>query len=136
MAYRWHFVDLTDEQVAARRTLLDRYGIAGQLSCLAPIALYWVYRLGIWVFHERQYEHDHDPTRKPKSKSVKEKIRAGWRKDKWYLGGRFNVGGADGGQRGLWFAGIAWSVWLGFLSVHNTGNGKSPYSYQNDSLLT
>lgn len=122
--YRIYF-DHTKEQIAQRRLLLDHYGIYAQLSIFIPIILYNLYRLAVWVYSERQRSKDYSSV--PSSPTLKKRRnsrRALWGRRRrslvWWLGEEVKSGW---GERGHWIAAGVWGAWLGFLCVHNSGDG-------------
>lgn len=128
MDWPYHFVDLTEEQKLHRRELLDRYGVYSQLSALIPIIGYQLYRLGAWVYSERQRSKV-DYNAIPSSPVVKRArhttsgvVVRKWRRVVWWL--EEEVAPRWGlGLRGQWIGTAAWLTWLLFLCVHRTGDG-------------
>lgn len=124
MNWPWVIRDVPDMEKLHRRVLLDRYGLYAQLSALVPIAAYWLYRLAIWVVHERQRAKP-EYTSVPSSPGTKQaeatkvgRIEKKWRILRWWLEGEsFGYG-----KRIHLLAGLAWAAWLVFLSVHRTGD--------------
>lgn len=123
--YRIYF-DHTKEQLAQRRILLDRYGIYAQLSIFIPIILYNLYRLSVWVYSERQRSKvdysavPSSPTLKMRRSSKRAIFGRKMRGVVWWLGDEVVKGW---GERGHWIAAGLWGAWMGFLCVHNTGDG-------------
>lgn len=130
MAWPYHLVDLTDDEKLERRELLDRYGVYAQLSALIPILGYQLYRLGVWVYSERQrskVDYSEVPTSpglKRRRHSTTGTVVRKWRSVRWWLEGEVAPGW---GVRGRLVAGGLWVTWLLFLCVHKTGDGK--YSF-------
>jgi len=125
MAWPYHFIDLTEDELHQRRILLDRYGAYAQLSALVPIIGFQLYRLGAWVYSERS-RSEVDYSEVPSSPSLKRRRGSAsgtfiqkWRFTSWWLGGESNLGGVRGRLIG---AGI-WTTWLLFLCVYKTGDG-------------
>jgi hypothetical protein len=126
MGWPYHVVDLTSFQKEQRGELLDRYGVYAQLSALIPILAYQLYRLGVWVYSERQrskIEYSEVPTspalkrqRQTTSGTIVKKLRS----LRWWLEGEISPGC---GVRGRLIAGGLWTSWLLFLCVHKTGEG-------------
>ena len=123
--YRIKF-DLTPGQKHERHVLLDRYGVFSQLSALIPILAFQLYRLGLWVYSERQrskIDYAEVPTspglKRHKSTSTGTIVRK-WRSLRWWLDGEVAPGW---GVRGRWLAGGTWITWLLFLCIHKTGDG-------------
>ena len=138
MDWPWVIRDLTETEKAHRRILLDRYGLCAQLSALIPIAAYWLFRLGVWVFHERQRAKPAysavpgSPVVKQLKTTKAGRIAKTWRSFVWWLGGE-NLFGY--GKRIHLLAGLAWTAWLLFLSVHRTGDGMYSISHKWRVLL-
>jgi hypothetical protein len=126
MGWPYHILDLTKEQILLRRDLLDRYGVYAQLSALIPILAYQPYRLGIWVYSERQRseisysEVPTSPTLKRRRQTTSGTIIKKWRAVRWWLEGEVAPGW---GLRGRLIAGGLWTTWLLFLCIHKTGDG-------------
>ncbi len=136
MEWPYHFVTLTDEEVAYRRIILDRYGIYAQLSALVPVLVYQLYRLGLCVSSERLRaasgyaqvpEAPGSPVRKKNRLSSTRALGRHWRSLLWWLEGEVFVGW---GLRRYWIAAILWASWLLFLAVHKTGDGMCISSYR------
>jgi hypothetical protein len=131
MAWPYHLVDLTDDEKHERRLLLNQYGVYAQLSALVPILAYQLYRLGSWVYSERQRSKvdysaiPSSPGLKRKGNSTSGAIVKRWRVTKWWLEGEVAPGW---GLRGHWIAAVSWTSWLLFLCIHRTGDGMwSPF---------
>jgi hypothetical protein len=126
MGWPYHFLDLSHEEKLERRVLLDRYGVYAQLSALVPILAYQLYRLGIWVYSERQRSKAKysavlgSPAQKRYNNTTSGTIARKWRIVKWWLGDELASGW---GLRGHWIAGGCWTAWLLFLCFHGTGEG-------------
>jgi hypothetical protein len=128
MSWPYHIIDLTNPQKHQRRELLDRYGVYAQLSALIPILGYQLYRLGVWVYSERQRSkiaYSAVPTspalkrnRHTTSGSIVQKLKTA----RWWLEGEVAPGW---GIRGRLVAGGVWTTWLLFLCFHKTGDGMS-----------
>jgi len=127
MGWPYHLVDLTDLQKVQRRELLDRYGVYAQLSALVPMLTYQLYRLGAWVYSERQRsktdysEVPSSPTVKRRRHSTTGTVVKKWRSVRWWLEGEAPLGL---GVRGHLIATGVWTTWLLFLCVHKTGDGE------------
>lgn len=130
--FPWVMREVTDAEKEHRRILLDRYGVYAQLSCLMPVAAYWLFRLGVWVFHERLRTHPEysavpgSPGQKRFAETKAGRVRSAWKKVVWWVDGEV-MGYA---KRKHFIAGWVWLGWLIFLSVHRTGDGKY-YSLSN-----
>ncbi|OBT90848.1 hypothetical protein VE02_00440 [Pseudogymnoascus sp. 03VT05] len=115
---------LTTSQKTLRRQTINRYGLYAHLSPLLPIVLYWLYVLFIWVARARQTRGEYAAV--PGSPHVKREARtAAGRAARRWRGGVFWVGGRGGEEQERvvhQLAGLGWAVWLGWLSVHGTGD--------------
>jgi hypothetical protein len=126
MGWPYHLLDLTHEEKHERRLLLDRYGVYAQLSALIPILAYQLYRLGVWVYSERQRSKaqysaiPNSPTLKRSRTSTSGALGRKWRTTVWWLKSEVATGW---GLRGQWIAAACWVSWLLFLCVHKTGEG-------------
>lgn len=122
--FPWVIRDVSDAEKEHRRILLGRYGIYAQLSVLMPIAGYWLFHLGVWVFHERlrtRPEYSVVPGSPRHKKFVQTKagrVRSAWKKFVWWMNGEI-MGYA---KKVHFIAGWLWLGWLLFLSVHRTGD--------------
>jgi len=134
MGWPYHLVDLTHEEKALRRVLLDRYGLYAQLSAFIPILGYQLYKLAVWIHSERSRtavqtvdysEVPGSPTLKRHRGSTSGTAAANWRSLMWWLEGEIAPGW---GLRGQWIAGGSWTAWLLFLCVHRTGDGMSMFA--------
>jgi hypothetical protein len=125
MAWPYQFITLDEDQMHARRLLLNRYGAFAQLSALVPVIIYQLYRLAVWVYSERQrskatYSALSSPARKKHKHGASGRALKRWNSIKWWLEDELVSGW---GSRGYWIAGICWTSWLLFLCVHETGHG-------------
>ena len=126
MSWPYHLLDLTHEQKHERRLLLDRYGVYAQLSAFIPIFAYQLYRLAVWISSGRTRSKasysaiPSSPNLKHARASTPASFAKSWRTTIWWLEGEFAQGWPSRGQ--LISAG-AWTSWLLFLCVHNTGEG-------------
>ncbi len=126
MTWPYHMVELTHEQKHERRLMLDRYGVYAQLSALVPIIFYQLYRLGVWVYSERQRSKvrysavPSSPTLKRSRNSTAGGLVKKWRQVAWWLESEVAPGW---GLRGQWIATGTWISWLLLLCVHKTGIG-------------
>lgn len=132
MSWPYHFVDLTQEDIIKRRTLLDRYGVYAQLSALVPVFTYQLYRLAVWVSYQRRRPQvgyaqvpstPGSPVQKQIRLSTSGELAKQWRSTLWWLEGELYPGW---GLRGHWIAGLTWASWLLFLTGHRTGDGEYP----------
>ncbi|KAH8593927.1 hypothetical protein B0O99DRAFT_626442 [Bisporella sp. PMI_857] len=120
MTWPYVFSDLTKDEIHNRRILLDRYGVYAQLSAIAPIVVYQLYRLVVWVLWERRAEVEYSevpssPTLKKRRASSAGAFVQRWRAARWWLEGEALPGW---GQRGRLIAAGAWTFWLLFLCAH------------------
>ena len=136
MAWPYHFLTVDPDQKHERRLLLDRYGAFAQLSALVPIIVYQLYRLGVWVYSERQrskatYTALSSPARKKYNHASSGNMAKRWRAVKWWLGDDLVTGW---GPRGHWIAGISWASWLLFLCINETGDGMPLFPFGSSGL--
>jgi hypothetical protein len=118
MAWPYHFMDLDSEQTLLRRKLLDRYGAYAQLSWLAPLLAYQLFRISVWAT-SRAGEYTSSPgARRENSADPMTRLR---RRVLWWLEGEAWAGW---GLRVHWIIGALWASWLIFLSVDKTGSGR------------
>jgi len=126
-ALGYYFETLNDQQKHQRRDYLDRYGFAGQWSVLAVFALFQLSFFVNWMVSSGlQYERPKSPsfTKGPTDKfGWLRKVQSLSTKIKWWLG-KDVLQGWDWGTRGEWVGGSVWAVWLLYLCVAKTGNGK------------
>jgi hypothetical protein len=132
MGWPYHLLDLTHEEKHERRVLLDRYGVYAQLSALIPILAYQLYRLGVWVYSERQRSKTgysaipSSPALKRSRTSTSGALVQKWRTTAWWLESEVAPGW---GLRGQWVAAACWVSWLLLLCVHRTGEGRRSLLY-------
>ena len=128
MGYPYHFVDLSDEQSARRRHLLDSYGQFAQLSILLVPLIYYLI-LGLRLIASRVWRHQrYEPVKQHASptisKFVQNRVDVGgsrWARIQWALGEEVSDGW---GTRQEWLIAGLWAVWLGVLATRDTGDGK------------
>lgn len=122
----YEFVTLDNEQTANRRQLLDLYGSIGQWSVLVMLALVQLAFFIRWaIFKTAKVE-------RPRSPHPNKVMDFGSRAWYWRLEEKLTRfrWWADERPREGWFTkgecilGLVWSMWLLFLCVHRTGNGK------------
>lgn len=124
MGWPYHLLDLTHDEKHLRRLALDRYAVYSQLSALIPILAYQLYRLGGWVYSERQRAKvrysaiPSSPGLKQSRTSTTGAVVRRWRAFVWWLKGEV---APTWGLRVHWIAGTTWMTWLLFLCVHQTG---------------
>ncbi|KZF21988.1 hypothetical protein L228DRAFT_283189, partial [Xylona heveae TC161] len=124
MAWPYHLADLSPDQLHQRRILLDRYGIYAQLSVLIPVLGYQLFRFGGWVYSTRKklpvvYSTiPNSSIEKPSRKLTSEAITRRWKSVVWCLNGEV---APNLGFRKHWIAAAAWTLWLLFLCICETG---------------
>ena len=129
MQYPYHFVNVSDEQAARRRQLLDSYGQFAQISILLLPLLYQLFH-GIKLLSTMLQRHGKYESVKQHQSPVVSKFgddvgSAGgnrWAKFKWALGEEVVEGW---GTRQEWLIAGTWAAWLGVLAMRDTGDGKS-----------
>ena len=126
----WHFLDLTPEQKAHRRELLDRYATIAQLSALIPLKATALYLLTQWI-HDRWMDRgDRDIPSSPYLKEAKTRrgvlwrVRCWSRRVTWWAGEPVEVWGYGFAKRGEVLGAAVWTAWLLLLCVLQTGDGE------------
>lgn len=126
MAWPYHIINLPEEEKHLRRLALDRYAVYAQLSAFIPILAYQLYRIGSWVYSERQRANvrysaiPSSPGLKHDRESSTGAVAKRWRALVWWLEGEVAL---NWGLRIHWIAGTSWMAWLLFLCIHQTGQG-------------
>jgi hypothetical protein len=126
--FGYSFVNLTKEQVDARRLALDHYALVAQLSFIAILAGIQIYYLSSWLTG-RCGEGDEERT--PSSPYLKAEIESekiSWKRKarksstklRWWMGDELAKGW---GRRGEWTCGAFWMAWLLVLCIKDTGEG-------------
>jgi hypothetical protein len=124
-AFGYYFESLDHQQKHQRREYLKWYGFVAQWSVLVIFALFQISFFLRWTMNSG-LKHE-----QPKSPSfTKEKDKLGWlrklqsitTKTKWWLS-KDVVGGW--GTRGEWVGASMWTIWLLYLCIANTGNGRN-----------
>lgn len=127
-ALGYYFENLDDKQKHQRREYLDWYGFAAQWSVLSIFVLFQFSFLVAWIL-KSGLKHD-----RPKSPSFTKPPygKLGWLRNlqsscqRWTWWMRKEVlPWANWGTRGEWIGAGVWTVWLLYLSVAHTGNGKT-----------
>lgn len=126
MAWRYHFVNLTEAQKLSRRHLLDRYGTYALISTVLPVLAFQLYCLICWASDARQRSVS-GYTAVPGSPRLKKLRHTSARRFackfgqiKWWL--KSDI--VDGcGSRGHIGAAVLWTCWLSFLCIAQTGDG-------------
>ena len=114
MVLGYDFVTLDDEGKHARRILLDWYPLVAQWSVLVVFAGFQFAFLLSWLANKGlEYE-------RPRSPSLNKRLE-GWDRLVWWA--KKDVAGGWG-TRAEWIGGGLWTVWLLYLSIVQTGNGK------------
>lgn len=131
MAWPYSFLDLDEAAKHARRQALDWYGILAHGSVLVVLALVLLYRLGAFLVNKlkrNQTEYAALPG-SPGLKRQRQKTSGTWaaagRKAAWWLEEDVRCLGQNWGQRVEFIFGSIWTLWLLFLCVNGTGDGKS-----------
>ncbi|SMR50947.1 unnamed protein product [Zymoseptoria tritici ST99CH_1E4] len=126
----WKLVDLTDEQKHLRRQKLDAYGQLAQFSALVPLLVVLLFSLV--TYSKRKFWSDNDILEPPSSPYIKHRrtglrakartVEISWRRFVWWCGGEVRVGRWAMGRKGDVLGGVAWGLWLAYLSVVETGD--------------
>ncbi|KAI1264483.1 ferric reductase like transmembrane component [Xylariaceae sp. FL1019] len=129
MSWPWQFVDLDDAQKIARRHALDRYALVAQLSALAPVIAFLLYRATKWAIAKATGLSRGSYSALPGSPVAKQRRStsigswtARWRKLAWWLSDDIVILGWNWGPRDQMIGGVIWGLWLCALSVKDTGN--------------
>lgn len=126
-ALGYYFETLNDQQKHQRREYLDWYGFVAQWSVLVIFALFQLSFFLGWLMNSGlKYEHPKSPsfTKGPEGKSWLRSLRSVSARIKWWLS-KDVIRGWAWGTRGEWVGGSIWTVWLLYLSIAKTGNGRS-----------
>jgi hypothetical protein len=132
-AFGYYFESLNHEQKHQRREYLDWYGFVAQWSVLAIFVLFQVAFAVEWILKSGlKYEQPKSPSF---TKSSTGKL--GWLRRlkststnmKWWMG-QDVLRGWDWGSRGEWIGASVWTIWLLYLCIANTGNGKQSCMYK------
>jgi hypothetical protein len=126
-AFGYYLETLNDKQKHQRREYLDWYGFVAQWSVLAIFVLFQIAFLIQWTAKSGlKYEAPKSPsfTKRPTGK-------LGWirklqnlsTKANWWMS-KDVIRGWDWGTRGEWIGGSLWTIWLLYLCIAKTGNGK------------
>ncbi|KAJ5770664.1 uncharacterized protein N7511_002715 [Penicillium nucicola] len=125
MPWPWHFVDLSSDEKDHRRRLLDQYALYSQLSILVLALGYRVYRLSTWLLGEKQRLHvaytalGQSPVGIEPARGWSRAAARRWWSAIWWLNSEISP---NVGLIGRWIAAVAWTLWLLFLSVNQTGD--------------
>ncbi|KAF2676131.1 hypothetical protein K458DRAFT_447676 [Lentithecium fluviatile CBS 122367] len=123
MVLGYEFVTLDDNQKSERRSLLNHYSFVAQWSAL--IILAWCL-LRLFLSKVAQYGQKNERPRSPSFKKQLDgqwawlaKARERWDRTIWWM--KKDVL-PDWGTRAEWFVAGAWTTWLLYLCIVNTGN--------------
>ncbi|OCL12463.1 hypothetical protein AOQ84DRAFT_352533 [Glonium stellatum] len=122
MAFGYEFVILNEPEKEQRRYLLGLYSTIAQWSALGVFIFFQAYFLLCWFAERSTSEPPKSPFGRPgklKSRTWARKFQQALQQVSWWTGKSVRRGW---GTRGEWIAGLAWTVWLLFLSIHNTGD--------------
>jgi hypothetical protein len=127
-AFGYYFESLNHEQKHQRREYLDWYGFVAQWSVLAIFVLFQVAFAVEWILKSGlKYEQPKSPSF-TKSSAGKlgwlRKLKSTSTNMKWWLG-QDVLRGWDWGTKGEWIGASVWTIWLLYLCVAKTGNGKT-----------
>ncbi|KAI0008233.1 metalloreductase Fre8 [Xylariaceae sp. FL0662B] len=130
MGWPYEFLTLNQAEKQARRQSLGRYAVYAQVSAIAPIFVFLLYRLGSWLVGTaipRRGTYSAVPTvpDSPVLKQRRQSVAGSWasavRKVAWWLGDDILFLGQSWGQRDEMIVGIGWATWLILLCVLGTG---------------
>ncbi|KAI7308602.1 hypothetical protein KC315_g13286 [Hortaea werneckii] len=128
----YYFQDLTTEQKAQRRDLLDWYGLVAQLSVLAPLLALQLYFFAIWTKKRWENANELETPSSPYAKARGEgtskdtlssmrRIQSGFSRFVWWSGDSVDVLGYHLGAKGDVLLAACWACWLLFLCFPQTG---------------
>ncbi|KAI7545704.1 hypothetical protein KC331_g6055 [Hortaea werneckii] len=128
----YHFQDLTTEQKAQRRDLLDWYGLIAQLSVLVPLLALQLYFFAIWTKERWENVNELETPSSPYAKargegtskdtlSFMRRIQSGFSRFVWWSGDSVDVLGYHLGAKGDVLFAACWACWLLFLCFPQTG---------------
>ncbi|KAI6903193.1 hypothetical protein D0869_13584 [Hortaea werneckii] len=128
----YYFQDLTTEQKAQRRDLLDWYGLVAQLSVLAPLLALQLYFFAIWTKKRWENANELETPSSPYAKargegtsrdtlSFMRRIQSGFSRFVWWSGDSVDVLGYHLGAKGDVLFAACWACWLLFLCFPQTG---------------
>ncbi|RMX74871.1 hypothetical protein D0869_12164 [Hortaea werneckii] len=131
----YHFQDLTTEQKAQRRELLDWYGLVAQLSVLAPLLALQLYFFAAWTKKRWENANELETPSSPYAKARREddssgrgdavsftrRIQSGFSRFVWWSGDSVDVLGYHLGAKGDVMFAACWACWLLFLCFPQTG---------------
>lgn len=133
MGWPYQFLDLTSDEKAQRRELLDQYAFFAQVSVLVPLLACATARLCVWLvartgFLDVEYSalsqlpESGGASGQPKlGRNRRRTISQRWRQAQWWLDEELASGW---GLRGRWIVAIVWTLWLLGLCALETENGK------------
>ena len=128
----YHFITLSEEQVAQRRVLLDWYANLAQFSALVPLLAVQGYFLASLVAQKltRRSAEDIAP-RSPHGKDLRPhrlfaagELQLRGRRFAWWCGDSLDVFGLHVGTKGEVLLAGAWMAWLLTLCFLQTGEGS------------
>jgi hypothetical protein len=129
MGWPYHFLELTPAEQHERRLSLNRHSLYAQLSALLPVIIFLLVRLGRWVSRKAGNRVAYNAV--PNSPAVKRErttVLGTWsatiRLVAWWLGDEVRFAGQDWGRRDEVIFGTLWTIWLLFLCVIGTGEGR------------
>lgn len=125
MAFGYEFVTLDTKQKHDRRVLLEYYPLIAQASILPVLALFQLGFLISWLARRGTRE----PGSPSMNKSNKQKFgifrisRRVISTVRWWMR-KPVIHSWDCGSRSQWIYGGIWTIWLLYLCIVRTGNGK------------
>ena len=126
--FGYSFVDLTKEQVHARRVVLDQYALIAQVSSIVVLLAFQLYFLASWLNRKVRGHDEYEVTSSPILKaeiednrgSLVHQIKQKTASARWWLGNEVAPGW---GTRSEYVGGAVWMLWLLVLCIKDTGEG-------------
>jgi ferredoxin-NADP reductase len=139
--FGYSFVNLTKEQVHARRTVLDHYALVAQLSVFVVLLGLQLYHLSSWLSRRCGQSDEEQTPSSPYLKAEIENEKASWMRwtkqrltnIAWWMQHDLAYGW---GTRSEWLCGALWLSWLLTLCINATGNGMWPDNKNINSSLS
>ncbi|KAI6802878.1 hypothetical protein KC361_g1042 [Hortaea werneckii] len=131
----YHFQDLTSEQKAQRRDLLDWYGLIAQTSVLIPLLALQLYFFAVWIKKRWENANELETPSSPYAKargegssgngrdglSFTRGVESAFSRFAWWSGDSVDLSGYHLGAKGDVLIAACWASWLLFLCFPQTG---------------